>query len=284
MKRPKKELLRAVVTDDPLRSLTRPVNLQITAQRFALQQMELLGGLHGVTSLSSFNGTALSVSFRTATEQHTIGSAALVHPGLAITAKHVLADWMGDVVAERASIVCEAPRDQTLLLWDVERVTTLPNADLALLSLRGRSALPAGNNFCVCRITTRLPRIGEALLICGFVPRRAVAQKASSMNIAGAMHIGHGKVTDVWPVSRDSVMLPSTSFAVHCPAFGGMSGGAVFDAVGDLVAVLSSSLDGDDIAYCTHVWPALVGSHGAEAWDFYYAARRFFSGNHGRKV
>ena len=120
--------------------------------------------------------------------------------------------------------------------------------------------MPENNELYTTHLTTRMPTIGDRVLLCGFTAAQPAIPRGSEIRLDGLMRICHGEVIEVWPQGRDRVMLPSASFAVNCPAFGGMSGGAVFDANGHLIGIVSSSSEGDEIAYVTHILPALVAS------------------------
>jgi S1-C subfamily serine protease len=262
MEEKKVETVQGVATADPLTLFGR-TPIRITQQVFTIEQVEAADpgepSNHGVTSLTAFNGALLTISFRDGSEQHTLGSGVLVHPGVAITAKHVVKDWLPALASGAASVVCQAARSDLLLLWDVTSVQALPDADLAVVTLRYRADLPPGNQFFVAHATTRMPQIGERVFLCGFTSDTARVPVSSRMALSGLNRIGEGRVIEVWPSGRDRVMLPSASFAVDCPAFGGMSGGPVFDNSGRFIGVVTSSNEGeDDLAYVSHVWPALV--------------------------
>lgn len=248
--------VRGVVTADPVAN-TRTLQLRISAVSFGLEDMASAN--HGVTLMASFKGTLLSVSFRNDRDHHTLGSAVLVHPGIAITAKHVVSDWLSDIAAGHAGAVCQAPTEKQLLLWDVVSIYSLDSGDIALLMLRYRADLPTENNFYVNRLTTRMPAVGDRVFLAGFTTETGLVDISPEISLRGEMRIGVGKVIDVWPSGRDRVMLPSAAFAVDCPAFGGMSGGPVFDKGGEIIGLVSSSSEGDEIAYVSHIWPALVG-------------------------
>jgi hypothetical protein len=251
-----RERVQGVVTEDPLAGPNAPRQITSTSRLFEIRGIEAAN--HGNAPLGAFGGALLAISFRDDHGQHTLGSAVLVHPGIAVTAKHVVSDWIGALRSGNAAAVCQAPTPETVLLWDVEAVMELGDADLAILCLRFRAALP--ESFSIGRVTTRTPRIGETLFLTGFTAEVATVPRGPEVAIGGHMRVCHGEVIEVWPQGRDRVMLPSPALAVNCPAFGGMSGGPVFDEAGHLLGVVSSSSDGDEIAYVSHIWPVLLAS------------------------
>ncbi len=242
-----------VVTSDPLAELPHSA-VRVTPRLFQIAAIENVS--HGFAEVGAFEGILLALGFRTAGEHHTLGSAVLVHPGLAITAKHVVAEWTPLIARGEATIVGQAPTPSGLLMWQVEAVSEMHNSDLAVLSLRLRVEMP--DDFSTCHIETRMPSIGDVVFLTGFTVHTSTIDISPRMEVDGLIRVCHGAVCDLWPNGRDSVMLPSSSFAVRCPAFGGMSGGPVFNAEGKMLGVVSSSLDGDDIACVSHVAPALL--------------------------
>ena len=250
----RREMVSGIVTNDPLQGQSRPIQIKSESRLFQIGAIETAS--HGIAPLGAFSGALLSISFRDDSGQHTLGSAVLVHPGLAVTAKHVVSDWMAALVSANAAAVAQAPTPTTLLLWDVEAITQVEDADLAILSLRFRAALP--ESFSIGHITTRTPRTSETVFLTGFTAEAATVPRGPQISIGGQLRVCHGEVIEVWPRGRDRLMLPSASFAVNCPAFGGMSGGPVFDEGGHLMGVVSSSSEGDEIAYVSHIWPVLL--------------------------
>jgi hypothetical protein len=236
---------------------------------------------HGVAPLGTFEGVMLSVSFRDEGGHHTLGSATLVGPGLAICAQHVLSDHLDSIRSGATSVICKGLAPDGLLLWEVRNITTLSNTDLCILSLVFRSDLPQGG-LAVAHTTTRMPRIGEELLVGGFTALEPTLEVSRDMLIRGDTRFSKGRVLDLYEEGRDQ-MLPGPSLAIECPALGGMSGGPVFDSRGYLVGVLTSSIEGDSVAFVSHIWPALVATT-APVWPAFMpkeASLLFLGSKHG---
>jgi len=234
--------------------------LQFDAKRL------LFDGANGdYMPISSQLGVLLALSFRDKKGHHTTGSAAMVGPGIAICAAHVLQDkdYLEQITKGDATLVAQAPVLGGMLLWTVARVATVPDSDLAVLSMTLSSDFPADRRFAIASITTRMPAIGDELTLTGLSAIQRTTHISSKMNIEVTPGCVKGRVIDKFPDGRDRTMLPGPCLAVECEAQGGMSGGPVFDDRGYLVGVVSSSYEGSEISFVSHIWPALVR---AKAW------------------
>ncbi len=112
------------------------------------------------------------------------------------------------------------------------------------------------------------PLIGEEISIFGY---RATEMKFST-NDNGGNHIdiqdkptlSTGKVTRIYPVKRDSAMLPFPCFETNAYADHGMSGGVVFNKKGELCGIVSSSIHNDDktiyTSYIAILWPLMASN------------------------
>lgn len=250
-----RESVSGQVTADPLTTAQGRVSVRIAARKFAFEGGHAVSD-HGLVPLSSYSGALGTVSLRDGRQHVTEGSAIIVSPAFAVTAKHVVSDWIEAMRKGEATAVCQAPTNDTLHLWEVESISALSSADLAVLSLRLRSALPP--SFGVAHVSARMPAVGESVYLCGFTAHKRSTPHANMIEVEGNMRVCTGRIVDVWPRGRDRVMIPSPSFAVDCPAFSGMSGGPVFDQYGYVIGVVSSGTDGDQVAFVSHIWPALV--------------------------
>lgn len=186
------------------------------------------------------------------------GSAILVAPGIAITAAHVIEDKIQLIVSGRMGIFCMGPTDDGLQYWRVHNITKVNNSDLMILTLKYWTDLPSNHRFYLPCISTRLPDIGEAVIIAGFQastvtgPVQEVidgvpvfAKKNGNATYCANVRAATGKVTRHYLTPRPGIVQGLT-FEVDVGTDGGMSGGPVFDQFGNLVGILSSSLEHDD--------------------------------------
>ena len=210
-----------------------------------------------------FEGILLMVSFTDHAMHFIDGSAVLVAPGIALCATHVVEPRLPQLMAAEAHAMCKSITSSGLLLWNIRKVTLVPNSDFTILGLELASALPPNNEFRQAAITTRTPKAGEELLICGFRAQQAAFPISDRENIelGGEVRLSKGTVSNLFVTGRDRCMLPWPTIEVACPAMGGMSGGPVFDSRGHLIGLLTSSLETDNsdgVSYVSHIWPALT--------------------------
>jgi Trypsin-like peptidase domain len=226
-----------------------------------------------VTNWDLFEGTVLSVIFSTKLEHRVLGSAVMVAPGVALTATHVIDDHVSKLEAGTMSGALFGITSRGGVAWKITHRTEVPNSDLCILGLQYVVALPADRVFRLAYLTTRTPMLGERLIVAGF---RAGANtfptdvERNQIVLSGALLICSGDVIDVYPKGRDRVLAPWPCVTINCPAWGGMSGGPVFDMQGRLVGLISRSMETFDEPSPTLsmlLWPALV-TRFAGGWPF----------------
>ena len=259
--------LRGVVRDDPVASI--PIReLRLNFRAIVPQVESELN--HGVAPLPVFEGVLLAVGFRDDAGHHTLGSAVLVGPGIALCAHHVVEDHLAGIRDGSTYVICQGLAEDGLLLWEVRNITSVGTTDLCVLCMVFRTELP-GSGIALAHPTTRMPAVGEELVIGGFTAAERTTPISRDMRIRGDTRFSKGRVIDVYPEGRDR-MLPGPSLAVECPALGGMSGGPVFDSRGYLVGVLTSSIEGNEVAFVSHIWPALKAPI-APVWPPFYPTK-----------
>lgn len=238
------------ITADPLQQLPLGVELHFSVERFAF---DAPGGLNSINNWDFFKGAVIALHFGNASNQRIMGSGVMVAPGIAVTARHVVEPEMSLVMAG-GGFICTGIAPSGLMIWRTRHVTTIPQTDLAILTLEYASALP--DVFRHASITTRLPKIGEQVFLVG--QRHEAGEPTTPLaSINMKMMVAAGIVTARYEQGRDRVMLPGPALEVDCPALGGMSGGPAFDESGFLVGLLSSSL-ADGPAFLSLLWPALT--------------------------
>ncbi len=211
-----------------------------------------------------FDGALVHIHVGTKETNAVFGNAALVAPGVAIGAKHVIAKDLDDVMAGRISIFATAmAKDGRVDYWDVRHIM-FDEDDLAIYSLVRRSALPESKRLTLASLSTRLPAEGEPVMIVGFKWEDGSFSHEDGRDVGivkGHVHASIGVVGDRYPHGRDRSVIPWPCFEVRVGTHPGMSGGPAFDVNGDLVGVLTSGFgDGDDpegISYVSMVHPAL---------------------------
>ncbi len=226
-------------------------------------------GVYPVHNMAHYDGVLLSVHFITDGWSTVEGSAVMVAPGIAFAAAHVVEPNMSLIMDKKLRILCIGYTPTGPRFWRVGKVHKVDNTDLVILSLIYASGLPPDNRFVQAAVTTRLPGIGEQVMVAGLRASDEHVPADESMSftvkdgriVYGAnVRIGVGEVTQHFPTGRGS-MAPGPAIEVACSTPGGLSGGPAFDRNGRVVGILSVSLDHPDgrgPSIISLVWPALV--------------------------
>jgi len=210
MEQSNEEPIRGVVRPDPTRNASEGDELAFTPTR-----CKLLEGNETVrvNNLAAFNGVLLVWQFVGAGGIDVDGTAVLVAPGIAVSAKHVVEPHFELLMSASTYSTAIGLTKAGAQIWTVRKVTLLGNLDLVILGLELNSDLPPDRTFRQASITTRLPKLGERLQVCGFratkTEKKQLPDVASfGCEIEGALLVSAGEVTNRYPEGRDSVMLP----------------------------------------------------------------------------
>ncbi|MBL9191620.1 MAG: trypsin-like peptidase domain-containing protein [Opitutaceae bacterium] len=240
---------------DPLAFRRRRIELKFQNSNFAAFES---GGLAGITNPDIFKGAVLGAVVGADGWYRLVGSAVMVAPGIALTATHVLAEY-AHYDPSAISWTLMSPVEGGLMLWGGRQSFMSAGNDIAIFASVAASALPPQNLYTTAFPSTRTPRLGESLMICGFRPQREKYQDTSQFTIHP--YISTGKVTQVFACGRDRVLMPGPCVELDCHAVGSMSGGPVFDGDGYLVGILSTSLESAQLngpSYVSLIWPVIA--------------------------
>lgn len=260
MSGPGKKEIRGRVTLDPAQNAKDGDALTFQPIRVALLREDTTVFMENI---NAFDGTVLTFNFADRNDHFLDGSAVLIGPGIAITAKHVIEPHWDRLVSGERHSMCVGVAKRGMNIWAVRKVTLLTDLDIAILGLVLMSELPPDRTFRQTVISTRLPRVGDRVQIVGFRANDA-SRSIDPEHGYGAdlgLLVSAGVVRERYPQGRDRAMLPWPVLEVSCPSWGGMSGGPVFDAYGHLIGLLCSSFsvdDGDGVSYVSLLWPALT--------------------------
>ena len=214
-------------------------------------------GIGSLASLHQAGDAFVAVARFTAEGPVILGSGVMVGPGLVVTATHVLDEFE----AAGASPVFMTFLPKAARVWlplDIS-VISGPSAfdphrqvksDLSLVSCTLNSDAIEGTPLGLAPMKIGLPLVGDRLWAIGF-RHQNISERAAWVSPM----ISSGLVTQSFPTGRGDRM-SAACFEVDMETIGGMSGGAVVNADGDLVGIVSSSLEGGP-SYMTLIWDAL---------------------------
>jgi S1-C subfamily serine protease len=178
--------------------------------------------------------------------QHPSGSAVLISPHCALTAKHVIEDYV-DLKASangRLAITGRSGlvKDHENTDWRFDQVVLDPNpkSDLALLVLSAEEPPITGLRYPTIYIPP--PETGDEIIAVGF-PSSTIEPSVDKGGPVSRWNdlptISYGRVFEVHHQKRDEVLANFPSFMADCKVDGGMSGGPVFDRHGFLRGIIS---------------------------------------------
>jgi hypothetical protein len=217
-----------------------PLEMQTGDISTAVQDWAAFDG--GVVAVGTSDGETLTIG----------GSGVMVAPGLVLTATHVLRDEVAAIEAHELSVWCLGlRRDGRAELWALSRMRFgETESDLAFLAVRPYSKVPAAWALTCLALTTRLPAAGDPVTVVGFRFDNSGPDGLGSIDgfpvvSRGRLYASAGTVLQV-DLYRDSVLAPFPYVEVGCGTLGGMSGGAVIDARGAVMGILSVGLSHED--------------------------------------
>lgn len=186
-----------------------------------------------------------------------LGSGVMIGPGLAVAATHVLEEF----TARNADpvLLTFVPDGARAWLPRERSTVTGPSAfgadrrivsDISLLGCTLNSEAHVHHPLTLAPLRVALPLVGERLWAFGY--RHGALQDAEALITP---LVTSGVVTKAYPHGRGERM-PSACIEVSMDTKGGMSGGPVVNANGELVGIVSSSIDGGP-SYVTLIWEAL---------------------------
>ncbi|MFI8619260.1 serine protease [Acidovorax sp. NPDC077693] len=188
---------------------------------------------------------------------HVLGSGVMIGPGLAIVATHVLDECRSQGLepvlltflpdGARAWL----PRESSSVSGpskyrDNEKI----RSDITLLGCTLNSDAAEHHPLTLAPLQVGLPLVGERLWAFGY-RHSGIDEGTAQLSPL----VSSGLVTAAYPRGRGERM-PSVCVEVDMDTKGGMSGGPVVNADGDVVGIVSSSLEGGP-SYVTLVWEAL---------------------------
>jgi hypothetical protein len=214
--------------------------------------------------LAQLDGTLLALDWVVDKTHHIWGSAVMVAPGVALTARHIV-DHMRDkgFLTEDVGgyLLALGFHNDGMTIWNPNWFTSIGDGDLAILTLVRATAPPATGtekmvSVNVPILVAREPLVGETISLIGFAATETkfenlTRDRGGSIDLLGSV----GPVTDVYTTGRDR-NLPNPSAGVSAKTVGGMSGGAAFDRQGRLIGIITSGID-EQSSFISLSWPSV---------------------------
>jgi hypothetical protein len=211
-------------------------------------------GVYRIDNMAHYDGVLLSVHFFTETWNTVDGSAVMVAPGIALASAHVIEPNIPNIMASKHGIFCMGLTPSGPRHWFVRHINEVNGTDLVILALDFASPMPLDGRFVQAMMTTRLPKIGEPVMIVGFrssdenLPAEEgiyFPVEEGYVKYGAEVRTGVGEVTEYHLHGR-SGHPPGPAIEVACSTPGGLSGGPAFDRNGMVVGILSKSFDFPD--------------------------------------
>lgn len=210
--------------------------------------------------LDQVEGSILALDWVVDSTHHIWGSAVMIAPGVALTARHVIDEMRTKGFLSEAGgyLLALGFHKNGMEIWNANCFTSIDVGDLSIINLvrathRQVPDSPGHVEVNAPVMATRMPEVGEHISMIGFAASQlsfdsAFAERPIGISLLG----GVGPITDVYPDRRDR-SLPNPSICVSARTVGGMSGGAAFDKRGRLIGVISR---GDsESAFISLLWP-----------------------------
>lgn len=263
-----------IVSDDLLSDPANGTTLRVEPLR--IDPLAIGASPVDVNNWEIFDGALLAIGVMYGDHFQVEGTAVMIAPGLAISAKHILDDHYPTTrPPSDGSLMCLGLRaNGELQAWHCYELkySNDGEGDLALLSLKLISQVSDGFCFKTFPLTTRVPAAGERLTVIGFrFEQPAEVERGvwdvNAYLLAGRLYVSSG-AAGVFSRKHDSVLAPYATIEVRCGSLGGMSGGAVVDSNGELVGVTSvgwqtSDQEGPTLAAW---WVDVLGGQPTLSW------------------
>jgi hypothetical protein len=213
-------------------------------------------GLGAMASLHEAGDAIVAVAALTPDGPLVLGSGVMVGPGLALLATHVLEEFSRQGLfpvllsflpkGTRAWCVRDTATASGPSVFHDDRIVS----DISLVSCTLNSEAHPDVALRLAPMRVALPLLGDRLWAFGY---RHDHERDAVAHIAPL--VTSGVVTAQYPNGRGERM-PASCVEVDMNTLGGMSGGPVVNADGELVGIVSSSLDGGP-SFVTLIWDAL---------------------------
>jgi len=212
---------------------------------------------------------------------HLPGTACLVAPWFAMTARHVIEDlaFPPEGVGHYVFTQVIADPVKSVLPLRVHRVYYAQPYDIAFLHLVPAAPLPSDHVWACPRLELLPPRVGSRIAAFGYPRSRMRETEPDCWEVNTDATTATGTVLEIHHETRDGGTHPFPCFRTDARFDPGMSGGPVFNEEGHICGIICSNMppqsaDGEHASYVSTLWPCM-GTMVDVPWDRYPAGTRY---------
>jgi hypothetical protein len=206
------------------------------------------------------------------------GTAIIIAPNIAITAKHVIENYI-EIFHKKIpkadfnsnfSILAFQVLDNggSGALWSVTKIALSDVTDIAYLYLSPSSNEAIEYSWRIPTLNLLPPKVGTKIHCFGY-PKSEIVETNISMDEQDNNKkiditwkddpsTSTGIVIEIHERKRDSVMLNFPCFRTNARFDPGMSGGPVFNEAGELCGIISVGTEGIGDSYVALLWPSMI--------------------------
>jgi hypothetical protein len=196
------------------------VSFQLTHR---LIRIEAQGGFRGL-DLAQLDGTLLALDWVVGAVHHIWGSAVMVAPGVALTARHVVDEMRDNGFLREAGgyLLALGFHKDSMVIWNPDSFTSIGDGDLSILTLVRATAEPvnASNKAIPINVATlaaRQPSMGESISLVGFAATETKFENLTHGRGAEIALLGSvGPVIDVYKAGRDRSLPNPSAGSIRC--------------------------------------------------------------------
>ncbi len=202
------------------------------------------------------------------------GTAMVIAPYLALTAKHVIEDFWrrfeevpldGRSPGTFSILACQIVENgKTGQAWSVTKLTLSTFTDIAFLHLTNPIGGIPGYEWRGVKLDLAPPPFGSRIVGFGYHSPSVNVREHRNSSVEVEWHDSPtttaGEVVEIYPRRRDSSMLPFPCYRTNARFEHGMSGGPIFNDQGLLCGLICSGAETetDYYSHVTTLWPSMA--------------------------
>jgi len=174
------------------------------------------------------------------------GSAVLSCYNYCLCATHVIDEFISGIEAKEQTVFFTGYVGQQAVIWQATQAVAFKGYDVAMVMIEPRfQSKDVGGVIACTELYYDMPKKGDDIVITGTIPQGHTYSLSDNKSKPPTMEtrLCKGRVIDVYPEGRDTVLLPMPAFTIDAPSWGAMSGGPAFNMNGQLIGLISSSAE-----------------------------------------